>query len=362
MTNGGRRVLLAPGEVVEQVVLEQCAGPRVGDAVTAPGVRDQPVSDPSRPRASGEPSVAVVITTYEHARFVEGAVRSVLAQTVPVDEIIVVDDGSSDRPQDVVAGFPQVRIVSQPNRGLAAARNVGWRTARSDLVLFLDADDRLVPIAVEANRRALAAAPEAALAYGAYVLVDVASARIKQPEQFPLATYERLLERNVIGMHGAVLYRRAALEAIGGFDERLRACEDWDVYLRLARHSPLARTPHVVAQYWRHDSNMSGDPATMVAAAQTVLRGQAGDAGALGLGARLRRSARASGADHCAEWWYRVVGAAVRRQPVRPVLARGPALARVAPVSFLLAPWRVGAREYRRFEARSRRVAPEGQG
>src|SRR5215470_8083773 len=77
-------------------------------------------------------SVSIIITTFNHARFLADAIRSALAQTVTPSEVIVVDDGSTDDPAAVVAGFPGVRMIRQRNQGLAAARNTGWRAAAGD--------------------------------------------------------------------------------------------------------------------------------------------------------------------------------------------------------------------------------------
>src|SRR5690348_130160 len=112
--------------------------------------------------------VSVVITTYNHARFLGEAIESVLAQTVPPFEVIVVDDGSTDDPAAVVRRYPQLRLIRQRNQGLAAARNTGWRASGGSYLVFLDADDRLLPNALAANLRRLAEWPECAFAYGAY--------------------------------------------------------------------------------------------------------------------------------------------------------------------------------------------------
>jgi cellulose synthase/poly-beta-1,6-N-acetylglucosamine synthase-like glycosyltransferase len=117
-------------------------------------------------------SVAVVITTYNHANFLSDAIASVLAQTRPADEIIVVDDGSTDEPSAVVARYPEVRFIHQTNQGLAAARNTGLRAASSEAIVFLDADDRLLANALAEGVACLAREPRSGLVYGGYRCTD----------------------------------------------------------------------------------------------------------------------------------------------------------------------------------------------
>lgn len=220
--------------------------------------------------------MTVVVTTYNHARFLSEALESVFRQTRQPDEVIVVDDGSDDSPEEVTALYPRARLIRQENQGLSAARNTGLQAARGTFVLFLDADDRLTPIALETHLERFAAAPACAFVYGAYRLVgalpggarDVA---LRKPGKDPYAGF---LEGNLVGMHGTVLYRRTALSAKGGFDSSLRACEDYDVYLRLAREHPVACGPEIVAEYRQHGSNMSGDLALMLSSAEAVLEKQ----------------------------------------------------------------------------------------
>src|SRR5882672_4475329 len=85
------------------------------------------------------PTVAVVIPTFNHARFIADAIMSVLAQKHPADEIIVVDDGSTDDPASIVSQFAKVRLIRHENRGLSAARNTGLRNCTTSHVVFLDA-------------------------------------------------------------------------------------------------------------------------------------------------------------------------------------------------------------------------------
>jgi glycosyltransferase involved in cell wall biosynthesis len=211
--------------------------------------------------SSDHATLAVVITTYNHARFLAEAVTSVLAQTRPVDKIIVVDDGSTDDPAAIVAQFPTVQFLQQENRGLAAARNVGLRTASTSHVIFLDADDRLLPMAIEVGLANIAVRRDCAFVYGGH-------RSISEHGQAIGADYVALMEGdahlamlrgNQIAMHGAVLYRRDRLLEMGGFDEALRVCEDYDMYLRITQKYPVAGYPSIVAEYRRHSQNMSDD-------------------------------------------------------------------------------------------------------
>jgi glycosyltransferase involved in cell wall biosynthesis len=219
--------------------------------------------------------VAVVIPCYGHAQFIGDAIVSAQAQTLRPAEIVVVDDGSPDDVAGAVAAYPGVRLVKQPNRGLAAARNTGLRSARSPLVAFLDADDVLYPDALALGEAALAAEPSCAFAAGGYRWSDRGAGLVRDvvPARDAIS-YGGMLRSNAIGMHGAVLYRRDALAAVDGFREGLPACEDWDVYLRLLRLAPAAVHGGVVAEYRRHGANMSGDPVRMFAGALGALRRQ----------------------------------------------------------------------------------------
>jgi glycosyltransferase involved in cell wall biosynthesis len=216
-------------------------------------------------------TVGVVIATYNHAHFLGEALESVRAQSRTADAIVVVDDGSDDHPEAVVARFPSVRVIRQNNRGLAAARNAGLRAIHTRYVIFLDADDRLEPCAIAAALACFARAPDSGFVYGGHLYIDrdgnKTGERFEPPGDRP---YLHLLRRNFIGMHGAVMYRRDVLEAIGGFDERLRRCEDYDVYLRIARQHPIAGYPDLVAAYRLHGGNMSADHRGMLRAALDV--------------------------------------------------------------------------------------------
>jgi glycosyltransferase involved in cell wall biosynthesis len=217
---------------------------------------------PDEPR----PSVAVVVTSYDHAHFLDDALRSVFSQTRPAQEVFVVDDGSHDDPATVVRRWPEARLIRQDNAGLGAARNAGLRAATADFVLFLDADDRLAAEAIESHLRCFAENPDCGLVYGAHRRVDGALQPLEAPVYRPLlsAPYLELLKTNFIGMHAAVLYDRAKLVACGGFDPSLERCEGYDAYFRIAGKHPMASHGAVVADYRIHGDNMSADPNAML--------------------------------------------------------------------------------------------------
>jgi glycosyltransferase involved in cell wall biosynthesis len=219
-----------------------------------------------------EERVAVIITTFNDTEYLADALRSVFAQTHAADQIIVVDDGSDLSPAPVLEGFPEVTLIRKQNGGLASARNTGLRHSTSGLICFLDADDRLKPGALAAGVECFRSCPQAALVYGGHHLIgrdgsERGPDKFKPPGNDPYAT---LLAGNVIGMHAAVLFRRDILLALGGYDERLRRGEDYDLYLRIAQRFPIASHSQVIAEYRWHGSNMSRDSGEMLAAILSI--------------------------------------------------------------------------------------------
>jgi glycosyltransferase involved in cell wall biosynthesis len=209
--------------------------------------------------------ISVVVNAYNQAHFLGEALDSVLAQKHKADEIIVIDDGSNDTPQVIANRYADVRFVGQSNQGLAAARNAGLNAATSELIVFLDADDRLLPNALESGIAALANKPECAFAFGGHRRIDIYGSPIGNDIQPPAATgYYELLYGNQIGMHATVVYFRRPLLEAGGFDVNLACGEDYDVYLRLAQRYPIAVHRDVVAEYRRHGENMSNNAHRML--------------------------------------------------------------------------------------------------
>jgi glycosyltransferase involved in cell wall biosynthesis len=221
-------------------------------------------------------TVSVVIPCFNQAHFLAEAIESVLAQDHPLHETVVVDDGSADNACEVAARYPEVKRLRQPNRGVAAARNHGLAESRGELVIFLDADDRLLPGAVAVGVEALGKRPGVALAAGMSRDIGEDGAVLRDTQQ-PLISqdhYLHLLEDCFIWSGSSVVYRRAALEEVGGFDEALDAGDDYRLYLEIARRCPIFCHGEVVTEYRRHGANATRDPGLILASETRVLRGQ----------------------------------------------------------------------------------------
>lgn len=222
------------------------------------------------------PKVSVVITCYNHARFLGEAIESVLEQSFSQWELIVVDDGSIDESSEIASGYPEVKVVRQQNLGLAAARNAGLAASSGEYVVFLDADDRLLPDALEIGAARLDAHKDCAFTYGRYRLITLDGKRIPwaQRQLIEGEPYLRLLISNYIGMHAVVMYRRTIFEQTGGFNTSLAACEDYEMYLRITRSHTIYRHNEMVAEYRQHDSNMSLNSDLMLKHSISVLNSQ----------------------------------------------------------------------------------------
>jgi len=221
-------------------------------------------------------TVKVVIPCFRQAHFLPEAIESVLAQDHRPVAVIVVDDGSPDNASEVAARYPGVDCLRQPNGGLAAARNAGLERVATDFVLFLDADDRLLPDAISRGLSELAAEPGAMMAAGAWEVIGEEGEPIAaDPLQPPEQAFPALLESCFISTPAAVLFRRALFAEIGGFDSGVSASADYDLYLRAAARFPVRLHDHSVAEYRRHGANMTRDPELIMASELQVLGRQA---------------------------------------------------------------------------------------
>lgn len=229
---------------------------------------------------AGIPQSSLVIATYNRGPKIQITIESVLRQSIVPNEILVVDDCSPDQTGDwVQKNYPTVRVITtSANVGTSAARNRGAWEARGDILVFLDHDDELLPHAVETLLEELRHFPEAKAAYADHshtnFVTDVhfdnhhsqmpSFARLREipiAEEAPLgrlytnrSMYYALLRGNLLQQPWAI-YRSTFLE-LGGFATEIRYCEDWDMYLRVARAVPLVLSDRVIAKHLVEGGNL----------------------------------------------------------------------------------------------------------
>jgi glycosyltransferase involved in cell wall biosynthesis len=225
---------------------------------------------------STAPLVSVVIPCFNQGHFLAEAIDSVWSQTYSNQELIVVDDGSLDNSYEVAGRYPAVQRLRHEHRGVASSRNLGLEHAQGDFVVFLDADDRLLPHAVELGVKALVKRPQIAAVVGMSRDIGDDGEVIGEGGQALVAQdhYLHLLEDCFIWSGSSIVYRKAALEAVGGFDDALGAGDDYDLYLRLAYAYPIFCHEGVVTEYRRHGSNTTRDPGVVLTSQLQVLDAQ----------------------------------------------------------------------------------------
>ena len=218
--------------------------------------------------------VSVVIPCYNQAHFLKEAIESVLKQSYPHYEIVVVDDGSTDETSEVASGYEGVRLIRQENRGLAEARNTGIKHSEGDYLVFLDADDRLLPEALEAGIECFGSHAECAFVFGRYRFMTMDGKPLNAPT-LPHDDddhYVRLLRGPYIGVPAIGMYRSFAFASVGLFDPSVNSAADYDLYFRITKRYPAHLHRTLVAEYRQHDANMTRNPGRLLKDTITVLR------------------------------------------------------------------------------------------
>lgn len=211
--------------------------------------------------------ISVVIPAYNAAHFLPRCLESVFAQTLQPAEVIVVDDGSKD---DTAATAKKLgaTVVSRANGGLSAARNTGIQHATGEWIGLLDADDRWSPQKLNAQADRIQAAT--VLVYTGIRIFGDDGVRQSCTAVDTARAIKMLRYANPI-TPSSVLARRDALLQAGGFREDLRACEDWDMWVRLSRLGSFAALADPLTDYYVYPSSMSTDPQRMLTAVEQIL-------------------------------------------------------------------------------------------
>lgn len=209
------------------------------------------------------PLVSVVVPTWNGAAFVEETIESVLAQDYAPLELCVCDDGSTDGTVALLERFGgRITLVRQENRGVAAARNRAAAAARGDVLAFLDHDDVWESSMLSTLVPRLCERDQIGLAYADSLVIDArGNVRGRRGSYLRYAegrVFQALLRGNFIPVE-TTLVRASLWRELGGFDERLRYVEDYELCLRVARRAEIAFHPEPLARYRIHERNLSHD-------------------------------------------------------------------------------------------------------
>lgn len=227
------------------------------------------------PRHPATPPIDVVIPVYNGASFIRQALDSVNKQTLQPQTVIVVDDGSTDDTAKIIQEYASViplQYLRQENRGLSSARNAGWKASQAPFIAFLDADDVWEPEKLAEQSSILTSAPDnLLLVYCGYHHINLEGQRVIN-NTLPIVqpalrgnVFQELLRLNLIsGSGSAVVVRREALVKLGGFDESLRALEDWDMWLRLTQIGRLDFVDRDLVGIRTHHAGMQQDTDRML--------------------------------------------------------------------------------------------------
>jgi glycosyltransferase involved in cell wall biosynthesis len=209
-----------------------------------------------------EQRVSAIITAYNSEAFIAEAIQSILKQSRAVDEIVVVDDGSTDSTRQVVAQFEDqgIKFIQQHNKGAGAARNKGIKETTGEFIAFLDADDIWLENKTRLQLNYLIEHPRVALVSGLARWWNVSKNRIrisgKVPRNMQVLRRE-ILVHNVLGNPSMVMIRRSALAEVGLFNEQIRWGQDWELWQRLVERYDAGVIAEPVTIYRWHKDNLS---------------------------------------------------------------------------------------------------------
>jgi glycosyltransferase involved in cell wall biosynthesis len=243
------------------------------------------------------PTVSIVLPTFNRLKHLRPAVDSVFAQTFTDWELIIADDGSEGETAaylQTLAAMPQVKVLRLPHTGnLSALRNTAWQAGRGEYIAFLDSDDVWLPEKLAAQVASLERHPARGWSHTAFAVIDESGALLTGAHARWWSAAEGWVLEGLIKMEAviaipSVIIRRQLLERVGGFDDRLRVCEDYDLWLRLAGLSEVDGVPETLLYKRTHRESFYND--TMVLEDRARALGKVLDSGSYpSLHSTLRR-------------------------------------------------------------------------
>lgn len=204
------------------------------------------------------PLVTIITPVYNQSGYLAETIESVLAQSYPSVEYIVIDDGSSDDSLAVARSYEDrgVKVLSQVNSGQAATLNRGWALANGEYLAYLSSDDRLLPDAVSSMVRALQSTTHATVAYCDFWLIDAAGRRLRE-SQTEDYNFQRLSVDLICQPGPGAIFRRLVFDQTGGWNEALHQVPDFEFWLRASWYGEFVRVPQALAEYRIHEGSAS---------------------------------------------------------------------------------------------------------
>jgi glycosyltransferase involved in cell wall biosynthesis len=205
-------------------------------------------------------TVSVIIPVYNRVNLIDRSINSVISQTYPINEIIVIDDGSNDGTYDLIKrNFPQVSLQYQENKGVSNARNIGIKLAKSKWIAFLDSDDEWLPKKVEEQINLLKTNFSFKICHTDEVWIrnQVRVNPMKKHRKYGGDIYNKCLPLCVISPSSIIIHKDI-FNDVGLFDEELPVCEDYDMWLRIcSKYSVLFLDQKLINKYGGHDDQLS---------------------------------------------------------------------------------------------------------
>lgn len=210
------------------------------------------------------PEVSVIIPTFNRAHLVKKAISSVLGQTYRDLEVIIVDDFSKDNTSEIISEIKDERlkyVKHAQQKGASEARNTGVAASNGTYLAFLDDDDEWFPEKLQLQMDLFQEKPETGMIYTGYFYIDAKSKktiREFKPKKKGFLD-DQLLEKNCVGTTSTAVIKRECFIAVGGFDNKLRGCQDWDLWIRLAKQYPIDFIAKPLVNFLIHEVRITND-------------------------------------------------------------------------------------------------------
>lgn len=212
------------------------------------------------------PKVSIIIPSYNCESYIAQTIDSVLSQTFKDFELIVIDDGSTDKTQEIAASYGnRVRLITQANAGRCVARNRGIREAKGELICLMDHDDYWFPEKLARQVDEFRAHPEVGAVYSTFIVWDPdQDGRFAEPSSFDRSRFPDVVNPDFSGwiyhqflldcwmLTSAAMFRAEVFKRCGVFDEQLPFSEDWDLWFRIAREYPIIQLDRPTTLYRQH--------------------------------------------------------------------------------------------------------------